>query len=42
VLSVVTFFIIGGFLLSRVDVNEGWRVAQAEDAALLERGAVQD
>jgi MFS family permease len=42
VLSVIAFFIIGGYLLSRVDVNEGWRVAQAEDGALLERGAVED
>jgi UMF1 family MFS transporter len=41
VLSVIAFFIIGGFLLSRVNVDEGRRVAQAEDAALLEGGAVE-
>jgi len=42
VLSIVAFFIIGGYLLSRVDVSEGWRVAQAEDAALLGQGVVED
>jgi UMF1 family MFS transporter len=42
VLSVIAFFILGGLLLSRVDVKEGWRVAQAEDAALLARGAVEE
>ncbi len=35
VLSIVAFFFIGGFLLTRVDVDAGRRVAQAEDAALL-------
>jgi UMF1 family MFS transporter len=33
VLSIVVFFIVGGFLLTRVDVDEGRRVARAEDAA---------
>jgi MFS transporter, UMF1 family len=42
VLSVIAFFVIGGFLLYRVDVDEGSRVAQAEDAALLNKGAVED
>ena len=36
VLSLVAFFIIGGFLLTRVNINEGKRVAQEEDAALLQ------
>lgn len=35
VLSLIVFFIVGGFLLSRVDVAEGRRVAKQEDAALL-------
>jgi len=35
VLSIIAFFLIGGFLLLQVDVAEGKRVAQAEDAALL-------
>jgi UMF1 family MFS transporter len=35
VLSIIFFFIVGGYLLTRVDVAEGRRVAQAEDAALL-------
>jgi len=36
VLSLVAFFIIGGFLLTRVNIDEGKRVAQEEDAALLQ------
>jgi MFS family permease len=35
VLSLIVFFVVGGFLLSRVNVNEGRRVAEAEDAALM-------
>ncbi len=35
VLSIIAFFIIGGLLLTLVNVNEGRRVAQEEDAALL-------
>ena len=35
VLSLIAFFIIGGFLLTRVNISEGKRVAQEEDAALL-------
>jgi UMF1 family MFS transporter len=35
VLSLILFFIVGGFLLTRVNVAEGRRVAQQEDAALL-------
>jgi MFS-type transporter involved in bile tolerance (Atg22 family) len=34
VLSLVVLFFIGGFLLTRVNVEEGRRVAQLEDAAL--------
>lgn len=35
ILSLILFFIVGIFLLSRVNVEEGQRVAEAEDAALL-------
>ena len=35
IVALVAFFIIGGFLLTRVDVEEGRRVARAEDAAIL-------
>lgn len=35
VLSVVAFFIVGGLLLTRVDTDEGKRVAQTEDAQYL-------
>lgn len=35
ILSLIAFFIIGGFLLMRVNVPKGIAVAQAEDAALL-------
>ncbi len=35
VLSLIAFFIIGGFLLTRVNIDEGKRVAHVEDAALL-------
>jgi UMF1 family MFS transporter len=35
VLSLIAFFILGGFLLTRVNIDEGRRVAQEEDAALL-------
>ena len=36
VLSLTVFFIIGGWILSRVDVDAGIRLAQAEDAAIFE------
>ncbi|MBE9474751.1 MAG: MFS transporter, partial [Chloroflexi bacterium] len=35
ILSLIAFFIIGGYLLTRVDVEEGRRAAQAENALLL-------
>ncbi len=35
VLSIIAFFIVGGFLLTRVNVEEGRRVAQEQDAILL-------
>lgn len=35
ILSLILIFFLGGFLLSRVNVEEGKRVAQTEDAALL-------
>jgi UMF1 family MFS transporter len=36
VLSIIAFFVIGGYLLTRVNVEEGKRVAKAEDAAFLQ------
>ena len=39
VLSIVAFFIVGGYLLTRVDVDEGRRVARHEDAAAMQRAA---
>jgi UMF1 family MFS transporter len=35
ILSIIAFFIIGGFLLTRVNVEEGRRNAKSEDATLL-------
>jgi len=35
ILALIVFFVVGGYLLTRVDVEEGRRVAQAEDALLL-------
>jgi UMF1 family MFS transporter len=35
ILTLIAFFIIGGYLLTRVNVEEGRRVAQKEDALLL-------
>jgi UMF1 family MFS transporter len=36
ILSLIALFLIGGWVLLRVDVDEGRRVAQAEDAKLLQ------
>ena len=36
ILSLILFFIVGGYLLTRVDIDEGRRVARREDEALLE------
>jgi UMF1 family MFS transporter len=36
VLSLIVLFILGGWLLTRVNVDEGKRVARAEDAELLD------
>jgi hypothetical protein len=41
ILSLIAFFLIGGYLLTRVNVAEGQRVAQQEDAALLVEEAAQ-
>jgi UMF1 family MFS transporter len=35
ILSLIAFFILGGYLLTRVDIDEGRRVAREEDAILL-------
>jgi UMF1 family MFS transporter len=39
ILVLIAFFIVGGYLLTRVNVEEGRRVAQAEDAAYMGGGA---
>jgi UMF1 family MFS transporter len=39
VLSLIALFFIGGFLLLRVNVDEGRRVARMEDAQYLTDGA---
>jgi UMF1 family MFS transporter len=39
ILSVIAFFIVGGFILTKVNVEAGRRVAQEEDALLLQAGA---
>ena len=36
VLSIIIFFLVGGYLLTRVDVEEGKRVAREEDARALQ------
>lgn len=35
ILTLIAFFVIGGYLLTRVNVDEGRRIAQEEDARLL-------
>jgi MFS-type transporter involved in bile tolerance (Atg22 family) len=42
VLSLIAFFIVGIWLLRGVDVDEGRRVARAEDAALLDASAATE
>jgi UMF1 family MFS transporter len=39
IVSLVAFFVVGGFLLTRVDEQEGIRLAREEDAALAASGA---
>jgi UMF1 family MFS transporter len=39
IVSLIIFFIAGGFLLTRVDEQEGVRAAREEDAALALSGA---
>jgi UMF1 family MFS transporter len=41
VLSIIAFFVIGGYLLTRVNVDEGRRIAREEDAALLQGSTAQ-
>ena len=36
VLSIVIFFLVGGYLLTRVNVDEGKRIAQEEDARIMQ------
>ena len=39
VLSIIVFFIVGGFILTRVNVQEGQRVAMEEDALAMASGS---
>ncbi|MDL1902349.1 MFS transporter, partial [Anaerolineae bacterium CFX9] len=39
IISLVIFFILGGYLLTRVNIAEGQRVAREEDAAAAEAAA---
>jgi UMF1 family MFS transporter len=39
IISLVIFFVLGGFLLSRVDEQQGIRLAREEDAAMAASGA---
>lgn len=34
IVSLIVFFIVGGFLLTRVNIAEGQRIAREEDAAI--------
>ena len=39
ILSLIVIFFLGGFLLTRVNIEEGKRVAQEEDARYLGKGS---
>jgi UMF1 family MFS transporter len=41
IVSLIVFFIVGGFLLSRVDENEAMRVARAEEERLVRATALE-
>jgi UMF1 family MFS transporter len=41
IVSLIVFFIVGGFLLSRVDENEGMRVAREEEARLVRASVLE-
>jgi len=41
IVSLIIFFIIGGFLLTRVDEEEGMRVAREEEARLVKASALE-
>ncbi len=41
IVSLIVFFITGGFLLTRVDENEGMRVAKEEEARLVQASALE-
>ncbi|MFN8527180.1 MAG: MFS transporter [Anaerolineae bacterium] len=40
IISLIVFFALGGYLLSRVNIREGQRIAREEDEALFKSGAV--
>jgi MFS transporter, UMF1 family len=41
IVSLIVFFIIGGFLLTRVDEEEGMRVARREEDRLVRASALE-
>jgi MFS transporter, UMF1 family len=41
IVSLIAFFIVGGYLLSRVDENEGMRVAREEEARLVRASVME-
>ena len=41
IISLIVFFILGGYLLLRVNIAEGQRIAREEDAAMLKGRAVE-
>ena len=41
IVSLIIFFIVGGYLLSRVNENEGMRVAQEEEERLIQASVVE-
>jgi MFS family permease len=41
IISLIVFFIIGGYLLTRVNIAEGQRIAREEDGVALQSGAVE-
>src|SRR5690606_42060158 len=41
IISLIVFFILGGYLLLRLNIAEGQRIAREEDAAMLKGRAVE-
>ena len=41
IVSLIIFFIVGGYLLTKVDENEGMRVAREEESLLVQDSIVE-